>query len=72
MSAVRPIPTRSSPLRRLLLQLRVRFLRWEADVIRAERKQYEEIGAAGPVYCLNSLNAQLSCLREARQLEQGL
>jgi hypothetical protein len=63
------IPTRPGLLARARRWALARWLTWQADCIRAERKQYEAAGTVGPIYLRNSLVAQMRCLRKARLLE---
>lgn len=61
--------TRPGLLARAHRALLLRWLTWRADLIRAERRQYEEAGAAGPVYLRNSLTAELALRLRVRRLE---
>lgn len=67
----RRIPTRPGLLRRAVRALRARWLLSQADAVRTERKQYEANGAAGPIYCRNSLLRELELRMRARRLDLG-
>lgn len=53
----------------MLRAIRRRLLLWNADAIRAEREAYEQAGAVGPEYLLNSLMQELDCRLRAFELE---
>jgi hypothetical protein len=52
----------------LLLSLRLRYLNWQADLIKSEREQYQSAGCVGRRYLFNSHVAELELRMRAAAL----
>lgn len=56
-------------LRRLVVCVRIRYLRWCVSCVRGEREDYASMGLIGPVYLRNSWAHEMQLMARIRELE---
>ena len=58
-------------MNRLLTSLRIRYLNWQADLIKSEREQYQAAGCVGQAYLINSFQAEAECRLRAKRIRSN-